>query len=173
MTQEEVKFNCTQHHFEFVRLMLDNGCTQLRKQCPSCGEVESRIYKHSEVQNINTVPYLSKERRAMYDTIMSQLWQRYHERQTDIRQQQIEKDREDRKKEYEVYLQSNDWKRKSDYIKRKYHYKCVLCDKPAKVVHHLTYIRIYLEDERDLIALCHECHEFIHGIIDNSKILTL
>lgn len=74
--------------------------------------------------------------------------------------------------EYEAYLQSDDWKRKSDYIKRKHHYKCVLCDKPSKVVHHLTYIRIYLEDERDLIPLCHECHQFVHGLIDDSKILT-
>ena len=53
----------------------------------------------------------------------------------------------------------------------KYGYRCVLCFKPAVNIHHLTYDRVFLEDERDLIALCKNCHEFVHGLVDDSNIL--
>ena len=83
----------------------------------------------------------------------------------------FEIERENRRMEYENYLKSKEWKRKSRHIKRKHNGKCMLCFAPAKVVHHLTYDRVYLEDERDLIPLCNNCHNFIHRLINDYKIL--
>ena len=63
-----------------------------------------------------------------------------------------------------------EWKRKATIIMRKYKHKCVLCGSWATEVHHLTYERVYLEDVRDLIAVCSECHKFIHSIETESYI---
>ena len=79
--------------------------------------------------------------------------------------------KENLKLEYESYLKSDEWNRKRSVIMKKYDSICVLCFNKAVNVHHLTYDRIYLEDERDLIPLCKSCHEFVHGINNESTIL--
>lgn len=73
-------------------------------------------------------------------------------------------ERENKRMEYANYLNSKEWKRKATIIMRKYKHKCVLCGSWATEVHHLTYERVYFEDVRDLIAVCSECHKFIHSI---------
>ena len=42
-------------------------------------------------------------------------------------------------------------------------YKCRCCDKKAEAVHHVNYNNVHRENEKDLISVCHSCHEKIHN----------
>lgn len=62
------------------------------------------------------------------------------------------------------------WKKCRDAYKRKMHYVCELCGRPADVVHHKNELgpedyfvnteKCYGED--NLMCLCHDCHNKIH-----------
>jgi len=151
---------CSNHEPQFVKSIIEGGRTQLRKQCFNCGKVEDRIYKFSECAEIDKLPILDKDLR-----------EKCYTRQSEERKLEYETQREKRKQEYANYLQSYEWKRKQKYIMEKYGYRCALCFKPAVNVHHLTYDRVYLEDERDLIAVCKDCHDFLHGFNKDNNIL--
>ena len=163
--------NCSNHVFEFVVLVLENVTKQLRKQCLNCGKAEGTIYKHSVVEYIDKLPLFNEALRASYDSILQEMYNKQYEDIKDQKQKDFEIEREKRKQQYANYLKSYEWKRKHDFIMNKYGYRCVLCFKPAVNIHHLTYDRVFLEDERDLIALCKNCHEFVHGLVDDSSIL--
>lgn len=70
------------------------------------------------------------------------------------------------KSEYEIYLESEKWKIKSNRIKKRDNYTCQCCSsKDIELnVHHKTYERIYYEEDEDLTTLCRDCHEKEHGI---------
>lgn len=80
-------------------------------------------------------------------------------------------DRENRKMEYDSYLQSKYWKAKANYTRQRHGNRCAICGNRADAVHHLTYERVYMEDERDLIAICDECHKFAHGLSEQKDVL--
>lgn len=63
----------------------------------------------------------------------------------------------------ELYLQSPDWRAKSSKILFERPI-CQICDKnPSVEVHHLSYDRLEHEDlNKDLAAVCRECHSRIH-----------
>lgn len=152
--------NCNNHQPQFVKYIIEGGKIQIRKQCFNCGKVEDRIFKFSECSNIDKLPLLNVELR-----------EQFYKQRSEMKQLDYEIEKEKRKQQYDNYLQSYEWKRKHKYIMNKYGYRCILCFKPAVNVHHLTYDRVYLEDERDLIAVCKECHEFIHGFNKEHNIL--
>jgi len=162
---------CNNHYFVFVKYNTEGGRFQLRKQCLNCGEVDGHIYKYSECNNLNEIPLLNSELREERYKKISEIKAAEWELKKTQQQIDFEAERERRRTEYANYLQSYEWKRKHDYIMNKYGFRCILCFKPAVNVHHLTYKRIYLEDERDLVALCKSCHEFVHDLIDDSTIL--
>ena len=66
-------------------------------------------------------------------------------------------------KTYDAYLKSGQWKR----LRRQVLARDALCgvcgDRPAVVVHHLTYVRRYREQLEDLQGLCETCHNVEHG----------
>lgn len=67
----------------------------------------------------------------------------------------------DLKNAYHKYLQSDDWKRKSQ-MRITIDGKCKLCGKPFDLqVHHLTYQNVPNEKYKDLITLCRGCHQKI------------
>lgn len=151
---------CNNHNPQFVKSIIEGGRIQLRKQCLNCGEVEDIIFKFSECAYMDSIPILNVLLR-----------EQFYKRSYEQKQLNYAIEKEKRKQQYDNYLKSYEWKRKHDFIMNKYGYRCVLCFKPAVNVHHLTYDRVFLEDERDLIALCKNCHEFVHGFIDDSSIL--
>lgn len=67
---------------------------------------------------------------------------------------------------YYEYIQSLEWKQKSDEIKERRGYKCQLCGVSGSVArlnaHHNTYARLGHELDSDLIVLCSGCHEIFH-----------
>lgn len=74
---------------------------------------------------------------------------------------------EQRKINYYTYIQSDEWKEKSDAAKERAGWHCQLCSKHTEKLntHHNTYDRLGRERESDLIVLCERCHEKHHDIL--------
>lgn len=171
-----VEVECFRHNPTFVKKVTSNGTIQLRKQCNICGKVEGKIYKHKEVENMEETPYLDELLFEQYENNLQELWdvrfadlQAKREMEWDRRQEQIREDADVNKEKYHNYLKSHEWFEKRNRIMAKYKFKCVLCFNRADIVHHLTYMRIFEEDERDMIPLCDSCHKFVHGYLNNAK----
>ena len=66
---------------------------------------------------------------------------------------------------HNVYLRSRLWVQvRADYMRR-VGWMCERCFiRKATVVHHLDYSRLGYEQPEDLMALCVECHVYMHRI---------
>lgn len=63
-----------------------------------------------------------------------------------------------------VYLSSAYWRwRRRQYMKLA-GYRCEIhnCTRPATQIHHLSYDNLYCEPNNDLMALCRDCHAWMH-----------
>lgn len=63
-----------------------------------------------------------------------------------------------------VYLKSDEWRRKRELVLNRDNWECVHCGAPATQVHHTKYSkrRIGNEPIEWLESVCRECHEGIH-----------
>ncbi len=64
-----------------------------------------------------------------------------------------------------VYLTSDDWKRKRYVVLKRDNWRCVYCGAPATQVHHKKYARkrIGKEPIKWLVSVCNSCHESQHN----------
>ena len=69
-----------------------------------------------------------------------------------------------RKEEYQLFLQSDFWKKLSLKRKQKSHFKCYSCGSKENLECHHIFYRDKWEDTRldDLIVLCNKCHKDKH-----------
>ena len=70
-----------------------------------------------------------------------------------------------RKKYYnEVYLKSDDWKRKRYVVLKRDNWLCVYCGEKATQVHHKKYAKINIGKEpiKWLQSVCAKCHKRLH-----------
>lgn len=66
--------------------------------------------------------------------------------------------------DYQRYLAGREWAVKREAVRKRSRNHCEHCFLlPQQAVHHLTYERIGHEDLRDLMAVCHSCHEWLSG----------
>lgn len=66
---------------------------------------------------------------------------------------------------YKAYLQSDVWKAKRRRIIEQSDYRCARCGSAINLnVHHITYERLFFEDDEDLVCLCKNCHEQLHNL---------
>ena len=63
---------------------------------------------------------------------------------------------------YNDYLKTDHWKKTRMRILKKKNFRCSVCSKPAKNVHHHSYKNLGYERDYELSALCARCHELIH-----------
>jgi hypothetical protein len=65
---------------------------------------------------------------------------------------------------YREYIQSDEWYARRDQYFKTHKRRCAKCKAEPKYLHlhHLTYVRLGYELDKDLIALCHECHQKAH-----------
>jgi hypothetical protein len=65
---------------------------------------------------------------------------------------------------YQLYLCSREWDLKRESVIARSGGLCERCrHNEGTAVHHKTYARIYNERLTDLIHLCNDCHDFVHG----------
>jgi 5-methylcytosine-specific restriction endonuclease McrA len=66
--------------------------------------------------------------------------------------------------QHKIYLDTNTWAGKREYVLRRDNYTCQKCHHYGGElhVHHKTYKRHGNESVNDLITLCKSCHEKIH-----------
>lgn len=70
-----------------------------------------------------------------------------------------------RKDVYQEYRMSDRWYKKRRKAIYRSNFKCARCGSAINLnVHHITYERIFFEDDRDLVCLCENCHKQIHGL---------
>ena len=71
--------------------------------------------------------------------------------------------------EYKKYISSPEWRKKRVIILKRDNNMCVMCGSKENLnVHHLTYERLYEEDNDDLVTLCSKCHKDIHERKDSN-----
>jgi cbb3-type cytochrome oxidase subunit 3 len=77
----------------------------------------------------------------------------------------FEKKRKHRRDYYRnVYLNSDDWKRKRYVVLKRDNWKCVYCGAPATQVHYKKYAKrnIGREPIKWLVSVCKSCHDSRH-----------
>lgn len=77
------------------------------------------------------------------------------------------------KSKYNLYLESDKWKQMRRKILERDGYKCRICGANYNLhVHHLTYKRLYNENEEDLITVCESCHKAYHELDRMSELIS-
>jgi 5-methylcytosine-specific restriction endonuclease McrA len=80
--------------------------------------------------------------------------------------------RDKRKKEYELYLRSDTWKKIRLAVLRRDEHRCLTttCERKATVVHHIRYPKVLGQEKLAwLYSLCRPCHDEIHRIHDRRE----
>ena len=69
-----------------------------------------------------------------------------------------------KKLEYQELLHSARWQGMRERRFKETWYKCSLCRERKKnlILHHHTYIRVWMERKIDLAVVCRKCHYMIH-----------
>ena len=68
------------------------------------------------------------------------------------------------KDNYLLYLKSKDWKERRKELMIEANWECCKCGEKAKQLHHLNYHCLGEEElNEDVVALCKDCHDEIHG----------
>lgn len=67
--------------------------------------------------------------------------------------------------DYHAYMHSAAWKRKRQAVHERSGRTCERCGASGRrlEVHHKTYARLGHERMSDLIDLCEDCHDYVHG----------
>ena len=67
---------------------------------------------------------------------------------------------------YRRYLKTKHWKE----FRSNYKFgKCYCCREDGCDLHHIRYNNLFNETDKDVVLLCHECHNNIHNLILNEK----
>ena len=72
---------------------------------------------------------------------------------------------------YHEYIESPEWYEKAKIWKNKVHNLCELCSNILETkinAHHLTYCRLQVEHENDIIIVCDDCHVYLHDTFDTT-----
>ncbi len=65
--------------------------------------------------------------------------------------------------QYNLYIASDEWADRRVTYFAKYRRACRVCGNPNVDLHHLTYRRLGMEQDRDLMPLCQRHHQEVHA----------
>lgn len=72
-------------------------------------------------------------------------------------------------RDYDEFLNSDEWKEVAEMVKERDNHKCVICGSIENLnAHHLRY-RADRLDEDDIITVCGNCHQCLHNAVDEIK----
>jgi hypothetical protein len=134
------------------------GATTYGRQCLRCGACVEKVAA-AKVGAAPTPPW---------DQDLAPSWQErcqdYWRRRTEWFDREREAEKEEFWRRYHEHLNSPAWAAIRRKVLRRANRVCEGCrEAPPSHVHHLTYVRLGDEMLFDLVAVCEECHEKIHG----------
>lgn len=146
---QPIWFDCQHEMTELRKRVVARGVIHHVRQCLVCGDsVGSAQKQHPSIQP----PPFDEDLHTLVQNERSNYWR---DRQEAVRTEWF--------KGYSEYLASDQWKQRRAKVLRRANNICEGCaTRPATQVHHLTYDRVQHEMLFDLVAVCDECHEFIH-----------
>lgn len=157
-TVSEPQCNCQD---AAVRLMTySNGAKVPVRQCLACGRNLGAVPK----SNVNCAVL------AAFDENLRLQWDAQWREHREVRRAALEGERRARGSqwwlEYQQYLESPEWQRKSRLVLARDHHECQahlsICERVATMAHHLTYAHLRNEPLFDLVSVCHTCHSQLH-----------
>lgn len=160
--------HCPDHNLIFVKYKFSNATTHIRKQCKTCGKIESKFYPKDIVENLETLPEANLE---LHNEIsykgVHDLYSRYLKKKDSILK---ESQFSEFISEHSAYLQSSDWKRKRLLVLKRDNCICQGClEAKATEVHHKSYRYWKNEPLFDLISVCKKCHDNITNFDRNRR----
>jgi 5-methylcytosine-specific restriction endonuclease McrA len=130
-----------------VQRVLANGAKTYVQQCQICGK-STKVWKKQDIKTL----YVGVWRESLITA-----WR-------DAQKRVDEAARQERRKEYRYYLNSQAWKNKRAKVLDRAKNLCEGCaENPATEVHHLTYANVGNELLFELVALCSACHSRSHA----------
>lgn len=146
-----------QHEITGIRRQqFANGKCHLRAQCVECGQLVGPFHPQNGI-DIESVPFVDY---ALIEQQRERERQEQHQREA-----QRERDRLDRHLLYESYLKSPKWAGLRAQVLARDGGLCQGClQRPATEVHHMKYDHAFNELAFELVSVCRDCHERIHGI---------
>jgi 5-methylcytosine-specific restriction endonuclease McrA len=148
---------CTCEHTEMRHLVCTNGVIQYKPQCLKCGIVGNPV-AHSS---------LTKEQQGSAKPVDEAIAKKYRDRywrEWNTAREALREWTQSFWEWYATYVESDCWKRRRTAVLERDHFLCTSCEKrPAIIAHHLSYERAGREPLFDLVSVCYECHEQIHG----------
>jgi 5-methylcytosine-specific restriction endonuclease McrA len=128
-------------------------------QCTICGR-RGRSYKKTSLtwEQRRSAPPFNQQLQEDWDHRRKEMWDDIRSGQDSIRQQEQER----WWNWYNEYLRSEEWQNLRRRVFQRAEQCCEGCGTwPATEVHHLTYKRVGHEMLFDLVAICHDCHEYV------------
>lgn len=128
---------------------------QILQQCNTCGKRVGTFLPQKDL-NLETIPEWDRE---LEERSAESLKRKTAAAWKVEKIKQVEA----KLKEYDEYIESEDWRKIADKVLKRDKHTCQYCgDAKAKQVHHLTYNRLYDEAMFDLVSVCVKCHDKLH-----------
>lgn len=151
----EARYSCSHAEKELRQRTIADGRTTFVMQCIQCG---------------NTSPPIARKKVALLakghaiSPYRAQAEDEWRARKSAEYQQVFRDLAPALRTEYQRYLRSDAWLSRRKAVLERASYLCELCTQiVASEVHHLTYFRLGNELLSDLLAVCEDCHAFLHA----------
>jgi len=130
----------------------------LREQCPDCGRLFGQAVSHSKAGPHTPEADLKAAARYL------ELEQAERSAEALERQRLRDKQNEEWWDWYNAYLRTDLWYERRVRVLKRANYICEGCGiNRATAVHHLTYDNVCQEFLWQLVAICQDCHDRVHG----------
>lgn len=150
---------CEHAEHSIRKKLAADGTLRYRSQCHRCGAGVGTWIAKSKIPFTPIADWDDDLADAWQEKI-NQHWQRHRQ---EIDQARASQGAEWRRR-YEEHLRSSKWAALRERVMKRCNRVCEGCGlRQARHVHHLTYDRMGNEMLFDLVGICIECHEQVHG----------
>lgn len=153
------------------RRIIGTGQLMFGHQCGNCGRVVGTWVKKERIRDEKNLPEWDHAIEPKWEqseksySIEYRAWRVKQDGVAAFARTDTEKSRDKLFwEQYSQYLSSEAWRDRRELVLKRAHGVCEGCGlAQATQVHHLTYVRIGREMLFDLVAICDDCHEVVHG----------
>ncbi len=149
---------CKHPRLETRKKIKTDGTVEFKQQCLDCGDRIGNAVRKATLTPAeqNAVLVWDFELEKAY-------YKKRNETRIQLMRAEEQKQLQDWRRNYAIYLASDEWKRKRALVLLRANNICEGCrTKPATQVHHLTYVHLPQELLWELVAVCDSCHERVH-----------